>query len=215
MQFDRLKRRDFHRARRRRGARMAAWCHLLWRKWEKPSANRFMISRSRTSMSLRSGSLPRTRRGSRDKNSAALRGLVPDRCCWTRRADFCNGDSSVRRRLSLDAVLLKLRFLYRCFGCGQHARALKRASFWRASTEPGGPYRRLLREAKLMMRNRLAGARPISYLCVGRAIGQAGNGPVTAETEIFRSRVAHRPAAMPLLKFEQRVGLRTLAENFW
>jgi hypothetical protein len=191
MQFDRLKRRDFHRARRRRGARMAAWCHLLWRKWEKPSANRFMISRSRTSMSLRSGSLPRTRRGSRDKNSAALRGLVPDRCCWTRRADFCNGDSS------------------------QHARALKRASFWRASTEPGGPYRRLLREAKLMMRNRLAGAQPISYLRVGRAIGQAGNGPVTAETEIFRSRVAHRPAAMPLLKFEQRVGLRTLAGYFW
>jgi hypothetical protein len=139
----------------------------------------------------------------------------PDRCCWTRRADFCNGESTLRRRLSLDAVLLKLRFLYRCFGCGQHARALKRASFWRASTEPGRPYRRLLREAKLMMRNRLAGARPISYLRVGRAIGQAGNGPVTAETEIFRGRVAHRPAAMPLLKFEQRVGLRTLAGYFW
>jgi hypothetical protein len=99
--------------------------------------------------------------------------------------------------------------------CGQHARALKRASFWRASTEPGGLYRRLLREAKLMMRNRLVGARPISYLRVGRAIGQAGNGPVTAETEIFRGRVAHRPAAMPLLKFEQRVGLRTLAGYFW
>jgi hypothetical protein len=128
---------------------------------------------------------------------------------------FCNGESSVRRRLSLDAVLLKLRVLYRCFGCGQHARALKRASFWHASIGPGGLSRRLLREAKLMMRNRLAGARPISYQRVGRAIGQAGNGPVTAETEIFRGRVAHRPAAMPLLKFEQRVGLRTLAGYFW
>ena len=108
--------------------------------------------------------------------------------------------------LACGAVFRLMRYCS-SFAFGQHARALKRASFWRASTEPGGLYRRLLREAKLMMRNRLAGARPISYLRVGRAIGQAGNGPVTAETEIFRSRVAHRPAAMPLLKFEQRVAV--------
>jgi hypothetical protein len=42
-----------------------------------------------------------------------------------------------------------------------------------------------LRPVALLKRNGIAGARPISYLRVRRAIRQTVDGPVTAETEIF------------------------------
>src|SRR5262249_37905649 len=53
----------------------------------------------------------------------------------------------------------------------------------------------------------VAAARPVSYPRVGRAIRQADDGPVPAESEIFRGWITYGPAAMPLLKVEQRAGL--------
>ena len=64
------------------------------------------------------------------------------------------------------------------------------------------------------MRNSVAGAQPISYPRVSRAIGQTGDAHVTAEAEILRARVTYGPAAMPLLKLEQRAGICTRAGYF-
>ena len=64
-----------------------------------------------------------------------------------------------------------------------------------------------LREAVQFTDDSLAGARPISYAGVRRAIGQAVDGLVPAEAEIFGGRVAYGPAAMPLLQFEQRAAV--------
>ena len=62
-------------------------------------------------------------------------------------------------------------------------------------------------EAVQLADHGLAGAGPISCAGVHRAIGQASDGLVPAEPEIFSGRVAYGPAAMPLLKFEQRAAV--------
>jgi len=45
-------------------------------------------------------------------------------------------------------------------------------------------------------------ARPIGHAGMCLAIGQAVDHLVPAEAEVFGTRLADRPAAMPLLKFE-------------
>lgn len=70
-----------------------------------------------------------------------------------------------------------------------------------------------LREAAQLTDDRLAGARPISYAGVRRAIGQAVDGLVPTEAEISDGRVADGPAAMPLLKFEQRAAVGVVTRH--
>src|SRR5271166_4509098 len=57
-------------------------------------------------------------------------------------------------------------------------------------------------------------ARPIGHARVCRAIGQVACRLASAETEIFRCGVAHGPAAVPLLQFEERAAVRAGLRRF-